>query len=408
MHVLHYWPVGCFQPISSGAGLVAANQVEYFRQRGWRVDLVVSRCGESAAEVETFVAHYRWANRVTVLEGPVGYYRFPDLYLAFLRVCRKPTMRAALQSDADLFFANSVYTAPLLDLLPATCPRILETVDVQSHQMALAEVHYPHGAPLPGWASQAKWRYLFRLEMDLLSLYDAALMITPDDMNEALRAGLTNAFHVPPLMPLSDSSAVSGMEETDLLFVGGANPYNQTGIKWFYGNVYLPWLARHGVRLTIAGKVCNMLDFQHKDVQQLGMVTGPLQKLYRSARLVIVPILEGTGISIKTLEGMANCRTVVTTPVGARGLDRTAGAFVCIDMQSDPQAAAATILDLLATPSSRRTYEEAARAYMQQRHGPDAYFASMDRALDQAHVGRDVRLARLSSRRARIPIGACR
>lgn len=107
----------------------------------------------------------------------------------------------------------------------------------------------------------------------------------------------------------------------DLLFVGGAHEPNRAGISAFIRDCFSPFLASCGVNLVVAGSAG---DHLMSDNMSGVLVTGrvrDLRPLYASARLVIVPLLSGTGISIKTLEAIAMGKPVLATPVGLRGLD---------------------------------------------------------------------------------------
>ena len=48
-----------------------------------------------------------------------------------------------------------------------------------------------------------------------------------------------------------------------------------------------------------------------------------LSELYRSARVVINPVLAGTGLKIKTVEALSRLRPIVTWPTGVEGLPET-------------------------------------------------------------------------------------
>ena len=141
---------------------------------------------------------------------------------------------------------------------------------------------------------------------------------------------------------------------------------NTIGLDWFYRRVYVPYLLREGVRMTVVGSVCEHVSFpEGHRVTKIPKVDGPLIDVYRRAKLVIVPLFEGTGMSIKTIESLAMGSVLVTTPVGARGLPSATEAVVQLDIPADPKGAAKSILALLAAPERRRALRMQARdAYM--------------------------------------------
>ena len=112
---------------------------------------------------------------------------------------------------------------------------------------------------------------------------------------------------------------------------------NVRGFNFFYREIYVPFLRRHRVRIAVVGAVGDALDFDDCYVTKFGHVAGLLDDYYARSKVVVVPLLSGSGLSIKTIECLANGRAVVTTRVGARGLPHDPNAFVQIDMQADPR-----------------------------------------------------------------------
>jgi glycosyltransferase involved in cell wall biosynthesis len=135
--------------------------------------------------------------------------------------------------------------------------------------------------------------------------------------------------------------------------------------------------------VAVIGSVCHQLDFDDAYVTRFPRVDS-IAAYYAAAKVCIVPIFEGTGLSIKTLEGLAMGRAMVVTPVGARGLDDGANAYVKVDMKASPRQTAEAILDLLTNPLRRKRLELAAAAYILRCFGREAYFGGMDRALRSA------------------------
>lgn len=108
----------------------------------------------------------------------------------------------------------------------------------------------------------------------------------------------------------------------DLLFVGGTHQPNVEGLAAFVEECFLPHLVSSGVRLVVAGEVGPALWGRRQPpggVVALGRVAD-LRPLYAAAKLVIVPLLSGTGISLKTLEALSFGKPVLSSPVGLRGI----------------------------------------------------------------------------------------
>jgi len=88
-------------------------------------------------------------------------------------------------------------------------------------------------------------------------------------------------------------------------------------------------------------------------------VTGTVPSVtdyLRSAAVVIVPLRIGGGTRLKIFEAMAMAKAMVSTSIGAEGLDIVTGRDLLL--ADDAQSFSAAILGLLRDPESRRRYEQ--------------------------------------------------
>jgi glycosyltransferase involved in cell wall biosynthesis len=103
---------------------------------------------------------------------------------------------------------------------------------------------------------------------------------------------------------------------------------------------------------------------------------------------VVVPLRVGGGTRLKIYEAMATGKAVVSTSVGAEGLDVTDGRDIVL--ADDPSAFAEAVVMLLRDPERRRNYERAAAACAARHEWPaiGEKFADVLRALvKDASVG---------------------
>ena len=177
------------------------------------------------------------------------------------------------------------------------------------------------------WYLRHLWTTLKGFELGCLGQVDGIAAITSKD------AGFFHK-HAPDIPVISlpfgieppESATVSGSEcEVPSLFHIGSMDWipNQEGIRWFLTHV---WPLVHqefpGLKLYLAGR--NMpawlKDGQWPDVVVVGEVPDAAGFM-QSKQVMVVPLLSGSGIRIKIIEAMAAGKAVISSPVGAEGIE---------------------------------------------------------------------------------------
>lgn len=111
-----------------------------------------------------------------------------------------------------------------------------------------------------------------------------------------------------------------------LLFVGLLKyPPNVNGLKWFISEIYRKFSDRYADAecLVVGRDPCEdvkSICSEHGNIELHADVES-LVPYYERARAVVVPILAGGGTRIKILEAGLTGRPVLSTPIGAYGLD---------------------------------------------------------------------------------------
>ncbi|HUY35698.1 MAG TPA: glycosyltransferase [Pirellulales bacterium] len=378
MRVTYYYPWGFFHPVRSGAATVAARHMEYFRSRGMRVRVLLW-ADDRPRERRAFEHHYPWLEELCVLnfrrypsiQGLFERYTFLDYLAGYTAIAELAECRSFLQQPTDVAFFNYVFSSPFLDLLPRGAKRVLEAIDIMSTQFQ------------PKRESPALFAQNLRLEFDLYDLFDVALLLNRDEASLAGARSSAPLRYVPqgvetasPDRPLEDAED----DLYDLLFIGCPHPPNIEGVNWFYEHVFRPRLKRHGLRWAIAGSVCESLALADPAVDLLGRVDD-LDALYRKSKIVIVPLFQGAGVSIKTLEALGHGKPVVSTPVGMRGLHDSRDCVIELRFEEEPEKVARCIRDLCASSGLRESYGRKAMEYIQTHFSRESYARRMDELL---------------------------
>ncbi len=388
MRVLQYYHWGYFEPISSGADVIAANQLEYFRRRGWDVDVLLMVQADRTHQADAFHRRYPWLKSVRLVDMHAGEFTFRGKLFAHAQIAKSDCFRVLAAEGHNLFMANYVFAAPLLERLPRGCVKLLEALDIMTDGFSL---YKKSQSPERDAMRSACDSFLRSMELELYRLFDGVLFINEQESRLVEPSCPGRAHAVPPMLPwevvtersVEDRAGSESVRKDsfDLIFVGSNALANARGLTFFYRKIFVPYLRKHRLRLAVVGTVCDSLDFDDHYVTKLGNIPGDLRHHYERSKVVIIPILEGSGLSIKTIECLANGRAVATTPVGARGLRPDPEAFLQLDMTADPLGTARSILDLLDSEPRRVRMQRKAQEYYRAHFGADRYFSAMDRVM---------------------------
>jgi hypothetical protein len=337
-----------------------------------------------AGDLPRLVAQFPCIKSASVIEVTANSLTLRDLLFGFERAARSAEYNILAKERFDLFFSNYVLTAPFAWALPRAMAKIVETIDLLAGLFRTTNL-LSQLVPPPAAIQLAEERFVFeRLELDLYRAFDRAMMISAKEGELVRAAGYSQAEYVAQPFPLAATNRNNhGPCKYDLVFVGSENHLNTHGIRWFYRHIYVPYLRRCRVRLAVAGRVCENLEFEDDLVTKLGF-TDNLEALYNTSKLVIVPIFQGTGMAIKLHEALAAGRAVVSTPVGCRGIDPSSGALACVDMDGQPRHTAEVILGLLADDTEREAMQVRGMELIAKRHSPEGYSRTMDRIVEGA------------------------
>ena len=133
-----------------------------------------------------------------------------------------------------------------------------------------------------------------------------------------------------------------------MLFLASKNPINTNGLSFFLQEV-LPKVQNQlpSVKLVLAGSICEVIDDSPKHYTKLGKVED-LGEAYQEADLVINPVCFGTGLKIKNIEALGYSMPLVTTPIGAEGMEEGAGK--AFRVAESPDQFANDIIEILMNP----------------------------------------------------------
>lgn len=170
---------------------------------------------------------------------------------------------------------------------------------------------------------------LKKYELLALKKFDAIIPITEVDAQFFKKCGIKKMFVSPTGVNIETFKADSTEIQANSIFHLGALNWmpNQKAIKWFveeiWGNVQkeIP-----EAKFYIAGRDIPdwIFDYnnQGKNIEVVGEVTSAVDFM-NSKSIMVVPLKSGSGMRIKIVEGMALGKPIVSTSIGAEGIEYT-------------------------------------------------------------------------------------
>lgn len=232
------------------------------------------------------------------------------------------------------------------------------------------------------------WRKMRREEEGAWGRVDALTVTSPHDAGRvravhprARVAVVPNAVDVGRYAPRPDDPPP---ERNTLLFFGALDYFpNSDALAFFLDQVWPRVLATHpAVRLRILGRrPPAWLAARRAPGVEIGGFVEDLRPAIAAAGAVIVPLRLGGGTRLKILEAMAMARPIVSTALGAEGIDVAHGRELLL--ADGAEGFAAGIGRLLDDPALGARLGRAARALVERRYSWRASAAVLDALLQE-------------------------
>lgn len=164
-----------------------------------------------------------------------------------------------------------------------------------------------------------------QMEQDALKKVDLLVPITEND-KQGLKFKDKNKVFVSPTGIDNNNFKQQKSPDNKTLFHIGALDWipNQEGLFWFIKNVWIKLKNEHpDWEFVIAGRNA-LKSFENTlanfPVKYIGEVENAANFIDKH-KIMIVPLLAGSGMRIKIIEGMARSKCIVTTEIGAEGIN---------------------------------------------------------------------------------------
>jgi glycosyltransferase involved in cell wall biosynthesis len=281
----------------------------------------------------------------------VSYYQSADMEEALRRVTRDPF---------DLIILENSFMARFLPALPPAVPKVLVLYDVHS-RMEMRRAADP-GDPEAEHADPERMLAFERWAAGQCALCVAVSQSEADAARSLL--GAARVAVVPNGVDTQYFTPAAGPGRPNrLLFTGSMNYWpNVRAVQFFCGEI-LPLIRARApeAHLHVVGTspTPEVRGLASDHVTVVGAVPD-MRPHYAEAAVVVVPLRDGGGTRLKILEAAACAGAMVSTTVGAEGLEFCPGRDLLI--ADKPPAFAEAVLRLLGDEPGRSGMGRAARS----------------------------------------------
>jgi O-antigen biosynthesis protein len=189
---------------------------------------------------------------------------------------------------------------------------------------------------------------LYELEVAMVRASDLTIAVTEEERAQILAAVPDARVVVIPTIHTVSERVPPAQGRRDVLFVGGfEHPPNADAVTYLVREI-MPrvWQSRADISVTVVGGSAppEVENLASSRVHIKGWVAD-LRPMLQGARTMVVPVRYGAGVKGKITQGLAAGLPVVTTQVGAEGLDGHDGENMLIG--DSPQALAERIVRIV-------------------------------------------------------------
>jgi glycosyltransferase involved in cell wall biosynthesis len=212
---------------------------------------------------------------------------------------------------------------------------------------------------------------LKKFEFETLQSADAVVPITAVDEDFFRQWGINKPFCSSPTGLVFENYKIDNSKELPLsIFHFGSMDWlpNEEAVLWFVDNVWekvlqkLPQAKFYIVGRGMTPKVASLIK---PNVVIVGK-TETAEKVYHTYSLMIVPLLSGSGMRIKMIEGMAYAKPIVSTKIGAEGISVSSGKN-CV-LADSPQDFANAIIEIYSDDQKKESLAKEARIFAEQNY----------------------------------------
>jgi glycosyltransferase involved in cell wall biosynthesis len=248
----------------------------------------------------------------------------------------KLLFRNLTDNKYDIIQLEGIFVAPYLEVIRKNSKaKIIFRAHNIEHQV-WQKLAQQKSDPFKKWYLRLLARRIKNYELELLNKFDAIVVFTEQDKSSMLSYGAKIPLRVLPIgidltLYKPDHSKV---DFPSLFFLGSLDWLpNREGIEWFMDNFHKDLTdGALKAKFYVAG---HNIPEQFDDYEVLGKVfihgeVDDALEFVNSKSIMIVPLLSGGGMRVKIVEGMAMEKCIISTSLGAEGINIEHGKNIII------------------------------------------------------------------------------
>jgi polysaccharide biosynthesis protein PslH len=273
------------------------------------------------------------------------------------------------EKDFDIVHLESIFMG---DYIPVIRKYSKAKISIRTHNIE----HLIWQRMIENERSPVKKKYLSlqnkrlkKFEYQTLQSVDAVVPITSVDEVYFRAWGINKAYSSSPTGLVFDNYPIDNSKELPLsVFHFGSMDWmpNEEAVLWFTENVWekvlqkIPQAKFYIVGRGMSQKVSSLIK---PNVIVVGK-TETAEKVYHNYSVMIVPLLSGSGMRIKVIEGMAYAKPIVSTSIGTEGIAVSSGKN-CL-LADSPDDFANAVIEILSSKEKKESLAKEARVFAEQ------------------------------------------
>ncbi len=275
------------------------------------------------------------------------------------------------EEDFDIIQLEGLFLTPYIPVIRrhTGTPMIFRSHNIEHfiwERMAKSEPNL-----LKRWYLKFLASRLKTFELKTVYQVDGLVAISPVDKYFFVKNGFSHpAITIPVTIDADQYKPGEDTAEPGTVFHLGSMDWrpNQEGLRWFLDEVW-PLVTEKDPSLTfhLAGKNIpeSFMRYGNGQVKIDGMVPDAVRYM-NSMELMVVPLRSGGGMRVKIIEGMAAGKAIISTSIGAEGIDCTHGENIFL--ADTPAEMADAILYCLSNKAVMEKMGTRARDFVKKHH----------------------------------------